>query len=200
MAMIARVSAVLLMLLLAACAPAPALATPSPVALHTLDPASQLDSRPVQLIKLEPGAECPRAHPRQVNPDFGAAIGDGPAYAAGFGNDGVLNVSFPAATETPFYGSEWSGAKVLWIVDPTYTGPLLIRGGRLDGPGQVRFETGAEPPFELRLPTLPAPSSSASGWRNFPSYTRLKSPGCYMYQVDGLHFTETIIFEARAQP
>src|SRR5512142_724861 len=93
-----------LVLLLAACAPARAAATSTPVALHTLDPASQLSNRPVQLIKLEAGAECPRAHARQVNANFGPAIGDGPAYAAGFESNGVLNVSFPAATETPFYG------------------------------------------------------------------------------------------------
>ncbi len=149
----------------------------------------------MQLIKLESGAECPRAHPRQVNPDFGPAIGDGPAYAAGFDSNGVLNMSFPAPTETPFYGSAWSGAKVLWIVDPTYRGPLLIRGGRLDGSGQIGFETGAEPPSELRID-----AATTSDWRSFPSYTRLRSPGCYMYQVDGLTFTETIIFEAKAQP
>src|SRR5512140_739937 len=186
-----------LVLVLAACAPERAAATATPVALHTLDPGSQLSNRPVQLMKLESGAECPRAHARQVNANFGPAIGDGPAYAAGFEADGVLNVSFPAATETPFYGSEWSGAKVLWIVAPTYAGPLLIRGGRLDGPGPIGFETGSVPPFELRIEAAPAGSTD---WRNQPSYTRLRSPGCYMYQVDGLNFTETIIFEAKAQP
>ncbi len=189
-----------MVLVLAACAPRPAPATATPVPLHTLDPASQLSKRPLQLLKLESGAECPRTHARQVNPDFGIAIGDGPAYAAGFTADGILDVSFPAPTESPFHGSEWSGAKVLWIVNPSYQGAVLIRGGRLDGSGQVRFETGTEPPSELWLPTPTAPSSSTSGWRNFPSYTRLQSPGCYMYQVDGLNFTETIIFEAKAQP
>ncbi len=196
--MISRIFPLVLALLLVACAPRAAAPTASPIPLHTLDPASQLANRPLQLIKLEPGATCPRAHARQVNPDFGIAIGDGPAYAAGFTADGVLNLSFPAPTETPFYGSEWSGAKVLWIVDSTYQGPLLIRGGRLDGSDQVRFENGAEPPSQLSLPA--APASGTSDWRSLPSYTRLRSPGCYMYQVDGLSFTETIIFEARAQP
>lgn len=196
--MLGRASLVVLVLLMGACAPAVTAPTATPVPLHTLDPASQLSNRPLQLVKLEAGAECPRAHPRQVSADFGVAIGDGPAYAAGFSVDGILNISFPAPTETPFHGSEWSGAKVLWIVDPVYRGPLLIRGGRLDGPGQVRFETGAEPPFDLRLPA--AASSAPADWRNFPSYTRLRSPGCYMYQIDGLNFTETIMFEAKAQP
>lgn len=198
--MAARISLLIVMLVLAGCAPRPASPAASPAPLHTLDPATDLRNRRVQLLKLEAGTQCPRAHPRQVNPDFGPAIGEGPAYAAGFDSNGVLNIGLPAATETPFYGSQWSGAKVLWIVDPTYTGPLLIRGGRLDGPDPVRFENGSEPAPELWLPTPTAPASSSSGWRNFPSYTRLRSPGCYMYQVDGLNFTETIIFEAKVQP
>ena len=188
----------MLALILAGCAPALAPATAMPLALHTLDPASDLRDRPLQLIKLEPGAACPRAHARQVSPDFGIAVGDGPAYVAGFTADGILNIPFPAPTESSLYGSEWSGAKVLWLADPTYRGPLLIRGGRLDGTGELRFELGAEPSSELLLPA--ASSSAAAGWRNVPSYTRLRSPGCYMYQVDGLNFTETIIFEAKAQP
>src|SRR5512140_1752863 len=154
-----RIRLLTVMLILAGCAPVPAAPTASPLPLHTLDPAAGLENRPVQLLKLESGAQCPRALPRQVNRDFGPAIGDGPAYAAGFDSNGILNISFPAPTQTPFYGSEWSGAKVLWIVDPAYRGPLLIRGGRLDGSGQVRFEDGREPPPELRLPTAPSSST-----------------------------------------
>jgi hypothetical protein len=60
----------------------------------------------------------------------------------------------------------------------------------------MRFETGMEPAPELRIEA----SATANGWRNQPSYTRLEAPGCYMYQVDGLNFSEAIIFEARAQP
>ncbi len=189
-----RLFLLMLALLLASCAPAPAAPTATPAPSPTLDPAAKVSARPLQLIKMEAGAECPRAHPRQVNANFGAAIGDGPAYAAGFDPSGILNVSFPAPTETPFYGSEWSGAKVLWLIDPAYRGPVLVRGGRLDGSGQLGFDTGDQPPTELWI------QPASADWRSLPSYTRLRSPGCYMYQVDGLNFTETIIFEAKAQP
>ncbi len=183
-------------ILLAACAPAPAPIIAPSSAFHTLDPAAKLRARPLQLVRLEPGSECPAARPHKVSPDFGPAIGEGPAYAAGFDNSGVLNVSFPAPTETVFHGSDWSGEKVLWIVDPSYQGPVLIRGGRLDGPEGLRFETGNEPPSELWIEA----SVSANGWRNQPSYTRVQAPGCYMYQVDGANFTEPIIFQVKAQP
>jgi hypothetical protein len=185
-------------LLIMACAffaPAPATSTPAPPA--TPDPASQLRSRRLQLLKLEPGTACPRAHGRQVTAEFGIAIGDGPVYAAGFGADGILNVQFPAPADSQFNGSSWSGAKVLWFIDPSYRGPVLIRGGRLDGPDQLRFETGANPPAELWIDA--APVTGTPDWRNRPSFTRLRAPGCYLYQADGTGFTETIIFEARAQ-
>lgn len=190
----------LLGLLITACAfLAPASPTPTPAPSATPDPAAQLRQRRLQLLKLEPGTACPRAHGRQVAPDFGIAIGDGPVYAAGFGADGVLNVPFPAPAGSLFHGSAWSGAKVLWFIDPSYRGPVLIRGGRLDGPEQVRFETGDNPPAQLWIDATPVPTGGTPDWRNQPSYTRLSAPGCYLYQADGIGFTETIIFEARAQ-
>jgi hypothetical protein len=33
-------------------------------------------------------------------------------------------------------------------------------------------------------------------WRNFHSYTRLRAPGCYAYQVDGAGFSDSIVFKA----
>ena len=37
---------------------------------------------------------------------------------------------------------------------------------------------------------------SADAWRQFPSFTRLKAPGCYAYQVDGDGFQTVIVFRA----
>ena len=34
------------------------------------------------------------------------------------------------------------------------------------------------------------------GWYGWPSYTRIKEPGCYDYQVDGDNFSYTVIFRA----
>jgi hypothetical protein len=44
-----------------------------------------------------------------------------------------------------------------------------------------------------------ASDNQAGGWRNFPSYTRLKDNGCYAYQVDGRDFSYSIVFRARRQ-
>jgi hypothetical protein len=89
----------------------------------------------------------------------------------------------------------WYYAKVLWAATPDYAGPILVRGRQLDGPHEVRFERGADPPAELRLAdggiTVGAP-----GLRNWPSYTRVRAPGCYAYQVDGQDFSEVMVFQA----
>jgi hypothetical protein len=87
---------------------------------------------------------------------------------------------------------------VLWFVLPSYRGPVLIRGGRLDGPGRVRFDRGDIPPLSIHItgstaqPDVPVPK----GVRNRPSFTRLRGPGCYAYQVDGASFSRLVVFRA----
>jgi hypothetical protein len=58
----------------------------------------------------------------------------------------------------------------------------------------------AHPLHPLHLPTL-APEERLMGgalygapWSNFPSHTRILADGCYVYQVDGLGFSEMIVF------
>lgn len=95
---------------------------------------------------------------------------------------------------TPVDGTEWGFSKVLWVSSPDYDGPALIRGYQIDGTNELRFERGADPPAELRLPE--EGGSAPAGWRNWPSHTRVRAPGCYAYQIDGLDFTEVIVFQA----
>jgi hypothetical protein len=44
---------------------------------------------------------------------------------------------------------------------------------------------------DLQIPPVP---SSFRGWRNMPSYTRVRAPGCYGYQIDGTSFSRVIVF------
>lgn len=154
--------------------------------------------RPLQLPKLAPGAPCPVSQP-DPDVDFSAygiapGLGDGPAYPVGFAS-GTLRLA-PAAN---FGSKAWGGQKVLWFVLPSYTGPVLIRGGRLDAPGLVRFERGNVPPEELlitRTTAIPGGVTPPAEARYRPSYTRVKGPGCYAYQVDGIGFSDVVVFRA----
>ncbi len=93
-------------------------------------------------------------------------------------------------------GSQWQIAEVTWSVPGSYAGPLLIRGGMMGG-GALGFGTGTVPYDELQLLDAGqgAPRVAGKG-RAWITYTRVRSGGCYAYQVDGTDFTETVVFRA----
>jgi hypothetical protein len=88
---------------------------------------------------------------------------------------------------------------VLWFIAPRYRGPVLIRGRRLDQPGRIRFDRGKVPPTEMRISKNDRggypPGYKHVGQRYRPSYTRLRAPGCYAYQIDGTTFSRVIVFQ-----
>jgi hypothetical protein len=156
--------------------------------------------RPLHLPHIDPGAPCPvsqvdRRIPFARRFGVGAGIGSGPAYPIGMAT-GELQL----APATNFDSRNWAGQKVLWFVRPSYRGPLLIRGARIDGPSRVRFDRGDVPPLSLRIGRHYAGGSPASvppqGTRYRPSYTRVRGPGCYAYQVDGTSFSRVVVFRA----
>jgi hypothetical protein len=98
------------------------------------------------------------------------------------------------------WGSVWGGNAVLWAAVKTYRGPVLIRGRQLDGPNLVRFGDGTEPVSELRLMRATAQTTPPWSGRVWDTYTRLSTPGCYGYQVDGTSFSRVIVFSATLMP
>jgi hypothetical protein len=121
----------------------------------------------------------------------GTAWGRGPAYPVLQERDGkpVLDFVYPPGPNSEFAGSQWSGQKVMWVLNPAYHGRVLVRGRQLDGPNGLRFDDGLVPPREKRL---------AGALTTWASFTRLLAEGCYGYQIDGAHFSRVIVFEARA--
>jgi hypothetical protein len=152
---------------------------------------ASLRARPLNLPTVAAGSACPANSGSQVNPGFGLVLGTGPVYPAGFGADGVYH--YNGTNEE----GGWLYIKVLWIVDSAYKGQTLVRGHQIDGPGEMRFERGASPATELQLAQETA-LSSPNSWSNWPTYTRIKGPGCYAYQIDGSNFSKTVVF--RAEP
>jgi hypothetical protein len=160
--------------------------------------------RPLHLPKIAPGAPCPVSRLSRVDLGRGGGVrmlpGNGPAYPVFVPKPGVLEFYWPPlATQGDWYGTGWGGNKVLWWVVSTYTGPVLIRGHRLDGSQFVRFERGSPPPLELRIHAGKG-TAYTKGARDRPSSTRVRAPGCYAYQIDGLTFSRVIYFEARVIP
>ena len=170
-------------------APAPPSPSPSPsgVSIAAL-------RRPWAHPPIAPGSPCPVTTTlSQPDPGLAALLGDGPARAAGLAPGAVLEYKSPLEGGD-WIDKTWGGKKVLWAIDPTLTGPVLIRGRQLDGPGQVAFEDPVM--LELVLNTG-SYEGQVGGWKDNPGYTRVRSPGCYAYQIDSERGSSTIVFIAR---
>lgn len=165
--------------------------SPSPLAGPSVTPLPEpwaaLD-RPLAIPAFD--GTCTTAKPTLVASGIGPSVGDGPIYAAGMSAAGELDFRevLPSLDGHHFQ-------KVVWISDPTYDGPLLVRGVRLDEPGAVLFEGEITRPVLL----LPAKSSERSrdlpaDWRMWSSGIDAAKPGCYLLQIDGATFTEHLVF------
>jgi hypothetical protein len=132
----------------------------------------------------------PRVQWRRINIFGGWGIGRGPVYPGLGSQSGLI-----FATPDTQYGGPWFGAKVFWYVLPSYRGPVLIRGRRLDGSESMRFNGGKLPAPELRI----APGETVSwagqpaGSRGLASGVRVTAPGCYAFQIDGTSFSRTVV-------
>jgi hypothetical protein len=155
------------------------------------DPWAKL-RRPLHIPHIAPGSRCPVTPAHRVSTNFSAAQGPGPVYP--IGGFPTLTFIYPPQPDQFWYGSNWSGNKVLWIARPSYRGRVLIRGRQLDGNHDARFGSGLTPSREMRLRSVGG--SSPGGWQNRASYTRLRAPGCYAWQVDGATFSRVIVFQA----
>ena len=130
--------------------------------------------RPLRLPGLGPGGACP------------VSTGRGPVSTVGSANIRLQG----------FIGSAWRGGRVTWRSSPRYGGPVLIRGRQVGGSEVVGFGEGHVPYDQLQL--LDAAQGMARGpAREWPSFTRVRAPGCYAYQVDGTSFSYVIVFRAR---
>jgi hypothetical protein len=146
------------------------------------DPSTAALERPLALPTFGGGCQPSAAH--SVLPDLADGLGPGPVWPVGLEPPGA---SLGAAKD-----GVWHAVKVLWTAAPSYTGPILIRGARIDGPGTIRFslDGGATQTDELYLPPG-GPDPREEGW---PSFTFVQAAGCYAYQVDGSSFSYSVEF------
>ncbi len=157
--------------------------------------------RPIHLPHIAAGTRCPVSPPgRKVRRGFGAVIGPGPIYALGFGpfaRIAVMPFVLPSRAGL-FGGSAWGGQVLKWVGSPSYHGPVLIRGRKLTGRDGLGFGAGKVPLAEVDVPPGPpgGVGLNPDGWRLWSGYARLRSRGCYGLQVDGITFSEVIIFRA----
>ena len=148
--------------------------------------------RPLTIPTISRGDACPVTtavgDPNRIGL-AGTFWGAGPVYVGLPGATPTLLFSWPPAPL--FADNAWSGNKAPWVIDALYDGPVLVRGHQLDGLDPLQFDRSLAP--QLRF---------AAGERRghglaHGSFTRVRTPGCYAYQVDGLGFSYAIVFEAK---
>ena len=155
--------------------------------------------RPLDLPELEAGEACPVSPvDRRVDWDriniFGRyGTGPGPVYP-GIGASDPPGHVIMSGEDLP---DGWFGTKVFWYVKPSYRGPALLRGLRLDGPGSVGFLARRNRvSLELRIGRDDGVDwgGRPRGSRGQPSGVLARSPGCYGVQIDGRPFSRTVVF------
>lgn len=152
---------------------------------------ADLAARPLHLPVLHPGEACPESRSARLHThafdDVVTVEGPGPVRPIGEKN-GVIDLTH----DTQHRG--WMAAKTLWISQPRYQGPILIRIRRLDGHGPAGL---LETPTLTSAYTPPAPRISAdAGYRGVTGATWVRRPGCIGWQVDGLGFSHVIVVRA----
>ena len=186
-----------LALLLAGCgrtlAPVPPVSTPSPISLATLvtDGWAALRQVPLQIPTLTPGEPCPIVPGNQVSSDFGDALGAGPLYLVGFGQQGLADLGQGS------YQNGLYNLLVLLIAAPSTSGDILVRGRQMYGPAAMRFglDVGSDSLDQWQLSPNNAGESNA-GWLTWSAYMGVSGPGCYGLQIDGAGFSEILVFQA----
>lgn len=153
--------------------------------------------RSLRLEAAPPSATCPVTTARVLSAKFARGQGTGPIYPVGTAEG--LHFIYPVARTQQWYPSEWSGNKVAWVAPAGFTGRILIRGWRRDARGDVRFGERSQPQRELRL-TFGRKDRGEGGWLTKGTFTRVRAPGCYAWQIDGRDFTRVITFRAIKVP
>ena len=94
--------------------------------------------------------------------------------------------------------SGWYGVTTHWLVKPSYSGWVIVRAQQLDASAPVAAlgEAGIGP---VVIPPGPTPNTFR-GWRQQPSGTYVKGPGCFGFQIDGSTFQEHLILRAVLAP
>jgi hypothetical protein len=141
----------------------------------------------------------------QASPDNGFGFGAGPAYLAG---------------QSSWYSG---GQAAILMVDPKYSGPLVVRASQSGGDGKSQITLAAESLGPTALAGLvvkerqhgaivvSAVQTTEGGlelqavpsspfWRAWFGRLSTNGPGCFALHVAGTAFTEVIVFAVDAGP
>jgi hypothetical protein len=151
----------------------------------TTDVASLL-ARPLKLPAVRPGSACPVTQVASRKVDVTDPRGRGPFYLGGPMPQG----NFP-----------WN--KTVWMLVDGAHGPVLFRGGRVDGAGTLRFSGSPADSSDAGVTLSSGGGVSATFYDRVIDrgtgdalYVYPATRGCYAIQVDGPSFEDVIVITA----
>lgn len=164
--------------------------------------------RPFRVPALRAGQACPSTPGARLTTGYisGIELGAGPVRAD-IANRVDLRHGRIVLGTTDVRG--WRAIKTVWYSMPTYHGPWSVRAVRLSGSGRIDLANQPAPlpvrplggspfsPTALVIPPGPTLNTGA-GYRTDPRTTWISAPGCYAWHIDGLGFSELIVFQALA--
>lgn len=184
-AMRGAVVACTLAIVLAACIGHGSSLPPQTSPQATTDAATLL-ARPLKLPVVPSGSACPVTPITSRKVDVGDPRGHGPFYLGGPMPQG----NFP-----------WN--KTVWVLVDGARGPVLFRGGRVDGTGSLKFSGSPADPSDVGVTLSSGGGVSATFYERmiargdadaFSLYP--STSGCYALQVDGPSFEDVIVITA----
>jgi hypothetical protein len=152
--------------------------------------AATLLSRPVRLPSIAAGSACPVTPIAHLTTAVTDPRGKGPLYFGG-----------------PMPKGGFPFNKTVYTTVGGAPGPILLRGGRIDGAGRLKF-SGSPANLSERAEIPPAtggePGSGSSAFYlavldpgpDNALYVYPSTPGCYAVQVDAPTFEEVIVVQA----
>ncbi|TMF43306.1 MAG: hypothetical protein E6I23_11000 [Chloroflexi bacterium] len=150
---------------------------------------SALTAKPVNLQPLPAGASCP------VSPKVDLAVkgqsGKWPNYGFGQG---------PAYVSGQFMWYSAGPQAILILVDPKYTGPVLVRSRRLDGTGLLAWSGEGSTSLPDAGAMGLAQTSSPPYWGTWIGSVTPSAPGCYGIQLDGTSFSAVAVISVSKGP
>jgi hypothetical protein len=148
-----------------------------------------LIAKPLNLQPLSSGARCPvspqvdlvvtKNGPKKGGPNYG--FGQGPVYVSG-------QIMWYAGTQG-----------VVFLTDPKYTGPVLVRSMRLDGTGSLSLSGQGATTLGGGAIGLAQTSSPPYWGLSFGTLTP-SAPGCYGIQFDGTNFSSSAVIAVSPGP
>ena len=148
-----------------------------------------LTARPLNLQQLPSGTRCPASPqvdlvvrtngPKKGGPNYG--FGQGPVYVSG---------------QLMWYAGSQA---ILFLTDPRYTGPVLVRTMRLDGTGSMSLSGQGATTLAGGAIGL-AQTSTPPYWGMWVGTVTPTAPGCYGIQFDGTSFSSSAVIAVKPGP